>query len=144
MGGSPIPKFQFSVEIPDVGVIAFQEVSGLDVGQSVTWYRKAKSPNVAPIKPPGTQTPGTVTMKRGVFAKDTKLFAWYKAIAENRVKRTTVKIKLIDESGNPVMAWTLTNALPTKITSADLNAAGNDVAIESLEIEHDRLTVSNN
>ena len=33
---------------------------------------------------------------------------------------------------------------PTKITGADFNAAGNDVAVESLEITHDALTVSNN
>jgi phage tail-like protein len=42
------------------------------------------------------------------------------------------------------MTWTLTNAVPTKITGADFNAAGNDVAVESLEITHDALTVSNN
>jgi phage tail-like protein len=108
-------------------------------------YRKPK-PGVAPstIQTPGSQKPGTVTMKRGVFAKDNKFWEWHDSIARNQAKRTTVTIKLIDESGTPAMTWTLTNALPIKISAPDLNAAGNDVAVESLEIAHERLTASNN
>jgi phage tail-like protein len=42
-----------------------------------------------------------------------------------------------------MMVWTLTNAWPTKITGADLNAEGNEVAVESLEIAHEGLTIAN-
>jgi len=144
MGTSPLPKFHFSVEIPDVGVIAFRDASVLDIEPSLVQFRKAKRPNVAPTKPPAVERTGTVTMKRGVLTKNKAFIAWYKSIGENQAKRTMVTITLMDESGNSVMTWKLTNALPTKITSADLDAAGNEVAIESLEIAHDRLTVSNN
>ena len=139
------PKFQFSVEIPELGVVGFQEVSGLDVEPSLVQYRRVK-PGVTPptIAMPGIQKTGTVTLKRGVFARNDRFRDWYNGVAGNRAKRSTVTIKLIDERGHPSMTWTLTNALPTKITGADLDGTGNDVAIESLEIAHDQLTVSNN
>jgi phage tail-like protein len=41
------------------------------------------------------------------------------------------------------MVWTLTNAWPTKISSTDLKAEGNEVAIESIEIVHEGLTIAN-
>ena len=142
----PQPKFAFSVEIPELGVVAFQEVSGLDIEPSLIQYWRSKPKPGAPptIKTPGTNRSGAVTLKRGVFAKDSRFLDWYKSVTSNRAKRTTVTIKLIDESGSPAMTWTLTNAMPTKITAADLDATANDVTIESLEITHDRLTVSNN
>jgi phage tail-like protein len=42
------------------------------------------------------------------------------------------------------MTWTLANAFPTKITGTDLNADGNEVAVETIEIAHEGLTISNN
>jgi phage tail-like protein len=41
------------------------------------------------------------------------------------------------------MVWTLANAWPTKITSSDLNAEGNEVAVESIEVAHEGLTIAN-
>ena len=139
-----VPKYQFSVEIPELGVVGFQEVSGLDLEPSLVQYRRLK-PGVSPstIKTPGIQKTANITLKRGVFARNDKFRDWYNGVTSNQAKRSTVTIKLIDDRGNSAMTWTLTNALPTKITGADLDATGNDVAIESLEIAHDRLTVSN-
>ena len=39
------------------------------------------------------------------------------------------------------MVWTLQNAWPTKITSADLKADWNEVAVETLEIAHEGMTI---
>ena len=49
----------------------------------------------------------------------------------------------LDEEGNDTMVWTLTNAWPTKISSTDLKSEGNEVAIESIEIVHEGLTIAN-
>jgi phage tail-like protein len=40
------------------------------------------------------------------------------------------------------MVWTLANAWPTKITSTELKSEGNEVAVESIEIAHEGLTVA--
>jgi phage tail-like protein len=138
------PRFAFSVEIPELGVAAFQEVSGLDIDQALIQYHRAKGGAPAPIRMAGIKTLGSVTLKRGVFAKDNRFRDWYEAVTRNQAKRATLTIKLVDERGNPTMTWTLTNALPTKITGADLDAVGNDIAVETLEITHERITVSNN
>jgi phage tail-like protein len=61
----------------------------------------------------------------------------------NTIKRVPVTISLLDEAGAPTMVWTLTNAWPTKITATDLNAEGNEVAIESIDIAHEGLTIAN-
>ena len=61
----------------------------------------------------------------------------------NTIKRETVVIKLLDESGSPTMTWTLTNAWPTKITGTDLKSEANEVAVETLELAHEGLTIAN-
>ncbi len=61
----------------------------------------------------------------------------------NTIKRRDVLIKLLDENGDVTMQWTLTNAWPTKITSTDLKSDGNEVAVDTLEIAHEKLTINN-
>lgn len=61
----------------------------------------------------------------------------------NTIKRVPVTISLLDEAGAPTMVWTLANAWPTKITGTDLKADGNEVAIESIEIAHEGITIDN-
>ncbi len=41
------------------------------------------------------------------------------------------------------MTWTLTNAWPIKVTSTDLKSDGNEVAVETIELAHEGLTISN-
>ena len=92
---------------------------------------------------PGIQKFSDVTMKKGVFKDDNKFFDWFKEIKMNTVKRIPVTISLLDEEGNPTMVWTLTNAWPTKITSTDLKSTGNEVAVETIVIAHEGLTIAN-
>ena len=61
----------------------------------------------------------------------------------NVVKRRTVLIKLLDENGDVTMQWQLDNAWPTKITSTDLKSDGNEVAVDTIEIAHEQLTITN-
>jgi phage tail-like protein len=61
----------------------------------------------------------------------------------NTIKRQTIIIKLLDEAGGVTMQWTLSNAWPTKITSTNLNNDGNEVAIDTIEIAHEQLVISN-
>lgn len=140
----PLPKFYFEVDITDVGTkLPFQEVSGLDTETQIIEYRAGNSPTFSTIKMPGIAKVGNVTLKKGIFAKDNKFFDWQKNIKMNTIKRATVTIKLLDESGAPTMTWTLANAWPTKITGTDLKADGNEVAVESIEIAHEGLTIAN-
>jgi len=140
----PTPKFSFVVDIEGVATnVRFQEVSGLDVQTQPIEYRRGTSPSFATIKMPGIQKSGNVTLKRGIFAKDNKFFDWAERIKNNSVKRSTITIRLIDESGNPTMTWKLTNAWPQKFSGTDLKADGNEIAVESIELGHEGLTIEN-
>lgn len=140
----PMPKFRFTVDWGTIAQnIAFQEVSGLEAETQIIEYRASNSTTFSTIKMPGIAKYGNVTMKRGIFVKDNSFWEWYDQIKMNTIKRQTVTIKLLDEKGNPTMVWTLTNAWPTKITGTDLKSDGNEVAVDTIEIAHEGLTIAN-
>ena len=138
----PLPKFHFKVEW-DKEVMSFQEVSGLDVQSEEIKYRKGDSPVFSPVKMPGLKKYGNVTMKKGIFKSDNKFWDWINQIKMNTITRKSITISLLDEAGAPTMVWTLANAWPTKITGTDMKAEGNEVAVESIEIVHEGLTIAN-
>ncbi len=138
----PIPKFYFQVKW-DSEVMSFQEVSGLDIEAQPIEYRHGDSPEFSTIKMPGIKKSGNVTMKKGVYKSDNKFWDWFNQIKMNTIKRVPVTISLLDETGAPTMVWTLANAWPTKISGTDLKADGNEVAIETIEIVHEGITIDN-
>jgi phage tail-like protein len=138
----PLPKFFFEVKW-DSEVMSFQEVSGLDIESQPIEYRHGDSPEFSTIKMPGIKKSGNVTMKKGIFKSDNKFWDWFNQIKMNTIKRLPVTISLLDEEKNPTMVWTLANAWPTKITGTDLKSEGNEVAIETIEIAHEGVTIAN-
>lgn len=138
----PLPKFSFQVKW-DSAVMSFEEVSGLDVEAQPIEYRHGDSPAYTTIKMPGLKKYSNVTMKKGVFKGDNKFWDWFNKIKMNTIQRVPVTISLLDEAGKPTMVWTLANAWPSKITGTDLKAQGNEVAIETIEIVHEGLTIAN-
>ena len=141
----PIAKFRFEV---DFGLlrqgISFQEVSGLEAEtQNIEYRASDNGKEFSTIKMPGVAKYGNVTMKRGIFVKDDTFWAWFNQIKMNTIKRETVIIKLLDESDHVTMKQTLSKAWPIKITGVDLNSDGNEVAVETLEMAHEGLTISN-
>lgn len=139
----PMPKFRFEVDLGDLKGVAFQEISGMDVENQILEYRASNSPDFSTVKMPGLVKYGNITMKRGVFVNDNTFWNWHAEIKMNTIKRRTVIIRLLDETGKVTMQWTLTNAWPTKITSTDLKSEGNEVAIDSIEIAHEKMVITN-
>ncbi len=139
----PMTKFSFLVSWGSQTKIPFQEVSGLDSETQVIEYRHSNSPNYSTIKMPGIKKYGNVTMKKGVFVKHDSFWDWYSKIKMNTITRTTVVIQLMDEAGKPAVTWTLANAFPVKISAPAMKSDGNEVAIETIEIAHEGLTIAN-
>lgn len=140
----PLSKFYFQVDGLG-GSIGnyFQEVSGLDTETQPIEYRHGNSPVFSPIKMPGLAKVGNVTLKKGIFVKDNNFWNWYSTIKMNTIQRQTVVIKLLDESGNPTMTWTLNNAWPTKIQGTDLKSDANEAAIETIELAFETIVIAN-
>jgi phage tail-like protein len=92
---------------------------------------------------PGLHKFPNVTMKRGVFKSDNDYFNWWNTVSLNTIERRDVVVSLLNEEHAPVMVWKIKNAWPTKIASTDLKADGNEVAIESIELAHEGLSIQN-
>lgn len=142
MSAYPLSKFHFSVDWGGT-TIGFTEVSGLDVETEVIEYRQGASPDYSKIKMPGMQKFSNITLKRGTFKSDNEYYEWWNSIQLNDVIRRDITISLLDETHSPVVVWKIRNAWPSKLTSTDLKADGNEVAIESMELVHEGLSIQN-
>ncbi len=136
----PLPKFHFQVKWDD-SEVAFQEVSGLDIEAQTIEYRAGNSPVFSTVKMPGLLKTGTITMKKGVFKSDNAIFNWFAEIKMNTITRKSLTISLLDEEHNPTMVWKVRNAFPVKVSSTDLKAEGNEVAVETLELAFEGLEI---
>ena len=137
----PLPSFYFKVSVTDVGDISCSEVSGLETEYDMIEYRAGDSPVFTKQKMPGMRKASDVTLKKGIFKDDKARWDWINSIKLNTIKRATVTISLLDESGKPVKTWELTNAWPKKITVEGFKADGNTAAIETLILAHEGVTV---
>lgn len=142
MATYPLVKFHFQVDWGGTK-IGFTEVSGLDVESEVVEYREGSSPEYSKIKMPGMQKYSNITLKRGTFKSDNEYFKWWNTVKLNTIERRDVTISLLNEEHQPVVTWKVKNAWPNKIQSTDLKADGNEVAIESMELVHEGLTIQN-
>ena len=142
MAEYPLPKFHFEVQWGGTR-IGFTEVTGLEVTTEKIEYRDGASKEYHKVRMPGMQTFGDLTLKRGIFAADNEFYAWWNTVALNTIVRRDITISLLNESHEPVGVWKVKNAWPTKVTSTDLNASGNESAIETLVLAHEGLTMEN-
>lgn len=137
----PLPKFYFNIDLGDGKPQGFSEISGLETEVKMIEYRHGDSAVFSPIKMPGLRSVGNVTLKKGVFTKDSIFWTWFDETKLNIIKRRTVIVNLLNESASPMMTWTLTNALPVKLVSTDLKSDASEVAIETLEIAYETLAI---
>ena len=81
-----------------------------------------------------------VTIERGI-THDDAFEQWVQATQQGAgpAPRKDVRIELHDNERRITVAWVLRGALPIKLQAPDLNAAGNDVAIEQLTLAYEGL-----
>jgi phage tail-like protein len=142
MAEYPVPKFHFQVEWGG-SKIGFTEISGLDITTEVIEYRDGASPEYSKVKMPGQRKFSNITLKRGTFKGDNEFYSWFNTVNLNQIERRNLTVSLLNENHEPVVVWKVKNAWPTKVTPTDLKADGNEVAIESLELAHEGLTIQN-
>jgi phage tail-like protein len=140
MANYPLSKFHFRVDWGGTR-IGFTEVTGLDKSMDVIEYRDGSSPEYSKIKMPGLQKFSNITLKRGTFVSDNEYYNWLNTVQMNKIERRDLVISLLNENHDPVMVWKIKNAFPVKVQSSDLKADGNEVAIETMELAHEGLTI---
>ncbi len=133
---NPYPNHNFEVSI--VGVaddLGFSEVE-LPSGEIEVIEHRDGRDTTTVRKLPGLVRYPNVTLKRGINGY-LQLYNWWKSARDGNVQRSDVTIKLLDEQRQEVMRWNLSRAWPVKLDAGPLNAQGNEVAIETLELAHE-------
>jgi phage tail-like protein len=136
----PFRAFNFQLEIDGIPIGGFSECSGLTANVDAVDYREGtdKQPNVRKLMGPPKFT--NITCKRGI-TKDKSLWEWYGNIFNGVADRRNVTIILMDETREPVVRWHAENAWVTKIDGPSFKAGANEIAIESVELVHEGLTI---
>lgn len=138
-GNDPYRNFNFQIVLNGgTSTLNFQEVSGLGLEQDAIEYRSGEEAGTV-RKMPGMQKFSNVTLKRGTFAHTPRMTNYFKAVSAKRVQKETMILHMVDKAGTIHRAWRLTNAIPLKYKGANLNASGNEVAMEELTIAHEGL-----
>jgi phage tail-like protein len=133
----PLRNFRFRVEIDGIQATGFSEVFIAPTTTEVIEYREGTDPSRV-RKLPGLTKFGNITLKRGVSAS-LELFNWHLQVVRGEISnaRRNIIIVVLDETGQDVARFRVSDAWPTKYDPGDLNAKGNEVFIESLELANE-------
>lgn len=139
----PLPKFYFSVKLESLDrPVLCQEVSGLDNEAKPLEFNNGGIKSISSFDLPGISKPENITLKKGIFPDKNEFYDWFNSINMNTISREKVVIELLDESGNPTITWTLSNAWPIKVSVTDLESNGSEMTIESIELAYEGLTIN--
>lgn len=141
----PYPGFNFQVTVTGVsnnGAAvsgSFTEISGLEVEIKNIDYRNGSEANrVRRIA--GLTSYANLVLKRGTTG-DVEFWNWIADAIGGNIRRAEGSIMLQDENHVEVMRWNFVRGWPCKYTGPSFNAANNEIAMESVEICHEGLTV---
>ncbi len=116
----------------------FTEVSGLQVEMQTMEYQEGGN-NTFVHRLPGPLKIGNVTLKHGL-TNSNDFLNWCLAIP-SRKKRRNVTVVMYDAAGTWVARWHFHNAFPVKWVGPTFTSDSAAIAIESIEIAHEGLSV---
>ncbi len=126
---------RFQVEIDGHGTLGiWTKCEGLQVEYDVHEYREGGQNNFV-HRIPGRAKYQNVKLTRPVDKNSAKVAEWLASL-QRSVKRHTAKISLLDSDGDNVATWSLGGCFPMRWTLPTLDVAGNQVAVETLELVH--------
>jgi phage tail-like protein len=136
----PFRAYNFVLEIDNIPRGAFSEVSGLTAEGDSVDYREGSDVQSNVRKLIGMRKFTNLMLKRG-YTPDKSLWQWYTNVLNGIADRRNVTITLMNERREPVLRWHAENAWVNKIEGPTFKAASNDVAMESVELVHEGLTI---
>jgi phage tail-like protein len=138
----PIRNFRFRLEIDNITQANFSEVSIAETTIDAIDYREGTDPpHVRKLS--GLTKYGNITLKWGmtVGGSALDLYNWHAEVSAGQIKERRRKVTIVaqDEAGVDAARFVVTDAWPVKYDPSDLNAKGNEVLIELLELVHEGL-----
>lgn len=133
----PYRNFSFLVEIDGITQAGFSDCSGFGASTDPMEYREGGDTKTV-RKLPGLTKYTNITLKWGL-TDSKELYNWYRDVVNGKIERKSGSIILLDLEGNEKVRWNFFDAWPTKWDGPDFTAKGNDVAIETLELAHEKV-----
>ena len=135
---------RFSVDDQGMVLAVFTECSGLSGEIEVETYQEGGL-NEYEHKLPGRTKYGNVTLKGGV-ANSAEMWPWFHRAATGYIERRELSIVMyLQERFGPfqgeAMRWNLAGAYPVRWEGPSFSAGDNNVAVHSLELAHNGITV---
>jgi phage tail-like protein len=141
MANYPLAAYHFRVSWNNQD-IGFSDVSGLTQELQSIEYRDGLMAGTTPsLRRPGIKKVNNISLKRGIVEKNNDLFNWFNNNGGSNIERRDITIALLNDEGNPVMVWGISQAFPVKCEGPTLKATGNDIAIESIELCHEGISL---
>lgn len=133
----PLRNFRFRLEIDNITQAGFNEVAIAETTIDAVDYREGTDPpHVRKLS--GLTKYGNITLKSGVTvgANALDLFKWHNDVSSGLVAEQRKKVVIVvkDEAGADRARFVISEAWPVKYDPSDLNAKGNEVFIEVLEL----------
>lgn len=136
----PLRNFRYRLEIDSITQAGFSEVAIAETTIEAVDYREGIDPPYV-RKLSGLTKYGNITFKWGltVGANALDLFKWHQDVSAGQVKEKRKKVVIVvqDESGADAGRFVISDAWPVKYDPSDLNAKGNEVMIEMLELANE-------
>jgi phage tail-like protein len=120
----------------------FKECSGLSSSHTVVKGTPGDQRGMPqPQKAPGQIEWSNITLKRGVDT-NSKLWEWRQKIIDGQIEKSREDgtIEVLNAEGDPVITYSFLRGWPCKYSAPGLNAGGNDVLVEEIEIAHEGFT----
>ena len=125
----PLAAYNFQVSVDGVAM-RFAKVSGLAREHRTLTYRDGLSFREGEqITKFQINAFSPVTLERGTVLGDRFLSTWLE-----RAAPSAMEVSLCDETGTPVIAWSIARAVPVKLTAPTFDASTNQLSIDTLEI----------
>jgi phage tail-like protein len=136
----PLRNFRYRLEIDGITQANFSEVAIAETTIDAVDYREGTDPpHVRKLS--GLTKYGNVTLKWGLTTGGTALdlFKWHNEVSAGQIKERRKKVVIVvqDEAGVDSARFVITDAWPVKYDPSDLNAKGNEVIIEMLELANE-------
>jgi phage tail-like protein len=136
----PFRTFNFRLEIDGINVASFSDVKGLQSEGEIADYRTGMDIPLTNRRLPGLRKFGPISLSRGMV-HDATLWDWYRNIVNGKPDRRNGTVILVDEQRNDVLRWNFENAWPNKMQVSDFKASGNEVAVETIELVVESITL---
>lgn len=130
----PFLAFRFEVTLDAMSVAGFTDCTGLQLETEVQDYSEGGL-NTHLLKFPTRTKQTNIVLKRGIV--DREMWDWYWQLTQGITWLRSGTIVVRDPSGEKVVIeWQFRDAFPCKWLGPELNAAQNNVAVETLELCH--------